>query len=108
MTLMPIFRSLLILSLLILPTLSQAKTIEDKAKVAKVSDFFMSQVLSGEAIAAFSLISAYLGVDASSFEERGKKAELSLNQLNTTLGKPLSFALLEQQAVGEHFFKITY
>ena len=87
---------------------SYAKTLEDTSKINKVSDFFMSQILSGEVTAAFSLISAYLGVDAASFEERGKKAELNLNQLSASLGKPLSYALLEKQAVGEHFYKVIY
>lgn len=88
--------------------ISYAKTLEDTSKIDKVSDFFMSQITSGEVNAAYSLIGAYLGVDAASFEERGKKAELSLSQLNKNLGKPLSFALLDKQAVGNHFYKTIY
>ena len=68
----------------------------------------MSQILSGETSAAFALIAAYLGVDAEPFEERGKKAELSLTQLNSSLGKPLSYSLLEKQSVGDHFYKVIY
>ena len=86
----------------------QAKVLEDTAKVDKVSDYFMSQIVSGEVSSAYSLISAYLGVDPIGFEERSKKADMSLSQLNKSLGKPLSFALLEKQAVGTHFYKIIY
>lgn len=96
------------LTLLLSASLSSAKTLSDTAKVDKVSDFFMSQILAGDVPAAFALIATYLGVDAASFEERGKKAELSLSQLNASLGKPLSYALLEQQAVGDHFYKVIY
>lgn len=103
-----IARGALIIFSLTFTLFSQAKTLENKSKVDKVSDFFMSQVLAGETSAAFSLISAYLGVDIDAFEERGKKAELSLRQLNANLGKPLSYALLDQQSVGEHFYKVTY
>lgn len=99
---------LTLILLLTTPALSFAKTLEDTAKVDKVSDFFMSQILAGEVPSAFALISAYLGVDLAPFEERGKKAELNLNQLNSSLGKPLSYALLEKQAVGEHFYKLIY
>tara|TARA_R110001592_G_scaffold7126_1_gene40158 strand:- start:24595 stop:25032 length:438 start_codon:yes stop_codon:yes gene_type:complete len=101
-------RSAILLSLIFISSLSQAKTLEDIKKADKVTDYFMSQILAGEVSSAFSLISAYLGVDAASFEERGKKAELNLSQLNSSLGKPLSYALLEKQAVGEHFYKMIY
>ena len=89
-------------------SLSYAKSLEGTDKVDKVSNFFMSQILSGETSAAFALIAAYLGVDAEPFEERGKKAELSLTQLNSSLGKPLSYSLLEKQSVGDHFYKVIY
>ncbi|MFT6028479.1 MAG: hypothetical protein ACI8O8_000203 [Oleiphilaceae bacterium] len=98
----------IVLLLLSFANLSHGKTLENTSKINKVSDFFMSQILTGETSSAFSLISVYLGVDAASFDERGKKAEVSLNQLNSSLGKPLSYALLEKQAVGEHFYKVIY
>lgn len=98
----------LLFVLLSASSFSYAKSLENTDKIDSVSNFFMSQILSGETSAAFSLISTYLGVDAASFEERGKKAELNLSQLNTSLGKPLSFALLEKQAVGDHFYKTIY
>lgn len=86
----------------------QAKVLENTEKVDKVSNYFMSQIVSGEVSSAYSLISAYLGVDPAGFEERSKKADMSLSQLNKNLGKPLSYALLEKQAVGTHFYKIIY
>lgn len=98
----------LILLLALFANSLQAKVLEDTDKADKVSDHFMSQIAQGEVSAAFSLIGVYLGVDAAGFEERGKKAEMSLSQLNKTLGKPLSYALLEKQAVGNHFYKIIY
>ena len=104
----PAFITAISLTLLLSASLSSAKTLSDTTKVDKVSDFFMSQILSGDVPAAFALIATYLGVDGASFEERGKKAELSLTQLNSSLGKPLSYALLEKQAVGDHFYKVIY
>ena len=98
----------LIFIFLSISSLSYAKSLEDTDKVDKVSNFFMSQILSGDTSAAFSLIATYLGVDAASFEERGKKAEFNLSQLSSNLGKPLSYALLEKQAVGDHFYKVIY
>jgi hypothetical protein len=103
-----ISRNLMICLLTLLAFTTQAKVLEDTQKVDKVSDFFMTQIVNGEVNSAFSLISAYLGVDAAAFEERSKKADMSLSQLNKTLGKPLSYALLEKQAVGTHFYKIIY
>lgn len=91
-----------------LSSLANAKTLENTDKVDKVSDHFMSQILSGEVASAYSLIAAYLGVDAASFEERSKKTELNLSQLNTKLGKPLSVALLEKKSVSDHFYKTIY
>lgn len=102
------FGSLLTFLLILLASPLQAKVLEDTEKVDKVNDYFMSQIAKGEVSTAFSLISAYLGVDAAGFEERGKKAELSLSQLSKTLGNPLSYALLEKQAVGDHFYKAIY
>jgi|TARA_R110001599_G_scaffold41379_2_gene125187 hypothetical protein len=104
----PTISRILLIILLSISSLSYAKSLEDTDKVDKVSNFFMSQILSGDVPAAFALIATYLGVDAVSFEERGKKAELSLTQLNSSLGKPLSYALLEKQAVGDHFYKVIY
>lgn len=99
---------ILLLTCLSLSHSLQAKVLDNTEKVDKVSDYFMSQIATGEVASAYSLIAAYLGVDAASFEERGKKAEMSLSQLNSTLGKPLSFALLDKQAVGDHFYKTIY
>ena len=98
----------LFLLLVLFASSLQAKVLEDTDKADKVSDHFMSQIVQGDVSSAFSLIGVYLGVDAAGFEERGKKAEMSLSQLTKTLGKPLSYALLEKQAVGEHFYKIIY
>jgi len=68
----------------------------------------MGQILNGEVEAAYSLLSAYAGIDLEQFIERGKKVANDLQQLEKSAGKPLSFDLLETQSVGEHFYKITY
>jgi len=68
----------------------------------------MSQLVSGDFESAYSLMSSYIGVDSQKFEERGKKAAQALKQINQSQGKPLSFAQLKSQSVGEHFYKITY
>ncbi|MFT5717010.1 MAG: hypothetical protein ACI9T7_001193 [Oleiphilaceae bacterium] len=87
---------------------AQAKSIASKDKTDKVSSYFMGQILSGEVEAAYSLLSAYAGIDLEQFIERGKKVSTDMKQLEKSAGKPLSFDLLETQSVGEHFYKITY
>ena len=68
----------------------------------------MSQLMSGEFESAYSLMTAYIGVNITQFEERGKKAAEAMKQMEKTQGKPLSYALLKTQSVGEHFYKATY
>ena len=87
---------------------AHAKPIASKDKADKVSNYFMGQILNGEVEAAYSLLSAYAGIDLEQFIERGKKVANDLQQLEKSAGKPLSFDLLETQSVGEHFYKITY
>ena len=89
-------------------SLSDAKPITSKEKVDKVSHYFMDQILNGDVEAAYSLLSAYIGIDLEQFIERGKKVANDMKQLEKSSGKPLSFALLETQSVGEHFYKTTY
>jgi len=93
---------------LVLFSQAHAKPIESKEKADKVSQYFMDQVLKGEIEAAYSLLSAYVGIDLEQFIERGKKVANDMKQLEKSSGKPLSFDLLETQSVGEHFYKITY
>ena len=85
-----------------------AKPIESKEKADKVSQYFMGQILEGEVESAYSLLSAYVGIDLEQFIERGKKVAHDMKQLEKSSGKPISFDLLETQSVGEHFYKITY
>ncbi len=99
--------SILIL-LLTMSTQIFAKPLADKAKIDKVSQYFMTQILNNEVEAAYSLLSAYIGIDLEQFTERGKKVANDMKQLEKTAGKPLSFDLLETQSVGEHFYKATY
>ena len=68
----------------------------------------MGQLVAGEIEAGYSLMSAYLGVDINAFVEKGKKAEADIKQLQQSIGKPLSLALLKEESVGEHFYKLTY
>ena len=85
-----------------------AKPLVDKNKVNKVNDYFMSQLVAGEFDSAYSLMTAYIGVNMAQFEERGKKAAIAMKQMEKSQGKPLSFALLKTQSVGDHFYKATY
>lgn len=98
--------NIIILSLIF--SSASAKTLQSKDKINKVSDYFMNQVVNGEYESSYSLMSAYAGVNAAQFEERGKRITQDLKQLEQSQGKPLAFALLKQQSVDEHFYKITY
>jgi hypothetical protein len=85
-----------------------SKSLASKEKINKVSDYFMGQLVEGEYEGAYSLMSAYIGISATQFEERGKKVSHNMKSLETSQGKPLSYALLKQESVDEHFYKITY
>jgi len=105
-----LFKFSLSVLILLLTFLSQAnaKPLASKEKVDKVSNYFMTQILNGEVEAAYSLLSAYIGIDLEQFTERGKKVASDIKRLEKSSGKPLSFDLLETQSVGEHFYKATY
>jgi hypothetical protein len=103
-----ILQPTLLLLLIICFSQAHAKPLASKEKADKVSDFFMTQILNGEIEAAYSLLSAYIGVDMEQFTERGKKTASDMKQLEQRAGKPLSFALLEKNSVGEHFYKVSY
>ena len=96
------------LTALFLSASALAKDLPDTKKVDQVSDFFMGQLVAGEIESGYSLMSAYLGVDINAFLEKGKKAEADIRQLQQSIGKPLSYALLKQESVGEHFYKLSY
>ena len=100
----------LIISLLLLSfsTTAPAKSLPSIDKIIQTSDFFMEQLTKGEVESAYSLISAYLGLNLEAFLERGNKTSQDLKQLEKKIGKPLSYAQLKQQNVGEHFVKVTY
>lgn len=93
---------------LIFSTTTSAKPLKDKEKIGKVSDYFMSQLVQGEYEGAYSLMSAYIGIDPAQFEERGKKVSHNMKSVEARQGKPLSYALLKQESVDEHFYKLTY
>ncbi|TNC82348.1 MAG: hypothetical protein C9356_04845 [Oleiphilus sp.] len=105
-TLSPALSGLLLLAALSFT--AQAKTLPNTEKIEQTAEFFMEQVLAGETESAYSLISAYLGVNLETFLERGTKTAQDLKQLESKTGKPLSYALLKTQNVGSHFYKITY
>ena len=100
----------LITSLLLLSfsSMAPAKSLPSVDKIIQTSDFFMEQLTKGEVESAYSLISAYLGLNLEAFLERGNKTAQDLKQLEKKIGKPLSYAQLKQQNVGEHFVKVTY
>ena len=95
-----------LLCLISLP--AHSKVLANKQKVDQASEFFMTQIKSGEVESAFSIMSAYLGVSMEQFLERGQKAGLDMKQFQSRVGAPLSFAHLSSKSVGEHFYKVTY
>ena len=97
-----------LIMLLLMSSLTNAKTLADKAKADQASTFFIGQILAGDIETAYSLMSAYLGIDMSAFMERSKKVESDLKKLEQSIGKPLSYALLKKQSVDEHFYKVSY
>lgn len=99
--------ALVVLSCLFAST-ANAKTIANDKKLAQVSDLFMSQVSSGDTESALALISAYAGVDASQFNDRSLKLVTDMKRIEASAGKPLSFAKIDVQKVGEHFYKARY
>ncbi len=104
-------RRLVLALLLMAPVFSgstTAKGLSDKEKVDKVSEHFMEQIVAGSVSDAYALMSAYVGIDLEAFNERGKQVSASMSKLAASAGKPLSFALVKQQEVPGHFYKLTY
>lgn len=89
-------------------TLAHAKALADTDKARALADAFMQQLTSGEVEAGYSTLSAYVGVDFEQFNARGKKMLSDLQQIETRVGKPLSYDHLATQAVKQHLLKLTY
>lgn len=87
---------------------SFAKSLPNTGKVLQESELFMSQLASGDAETAINLISVYLGIDANAFNQRAQKIVNDMRRINESAGKPLSFAKLDEQSIGDHFFKVRY
>ncbi len=105
------FRLLLGFCLILLVSFTsplQAKPLESKAKIDQASDLFMTQIVKGDVEAAYSMISAYLGVNFEQFNARAEKVVNDMAQLEKSIGKPLSYDILRKQAVKDHFYKISY
>ena len=85
-----------------------AKSLPSTDKVVQESDLFMSQLADGDAETAINLISVYLGIDAEQFNQRAQKIVNDMKRINTSAGKALSFAKLDEQSIGEHFYKVRY
>ena len=68
----------------------------------------MSQIAAGEVKDAYAIMATYLGVDATAFEARAQQVTQNMTQLNSSIGKPLSYALIKTQEVDGHFYKLTY
>lgn len=100
--------SLTCLMSLALSTSSLAKSLPSTEKVLQESELFMSQLASGDAETAINLISVYLGIDANAFNQRAQKIVNDMKRINESAGKPLSFAKLDEQSIGDHFFKVRY
>ena len=68
----------------------------------------MTQVLAGDPGSAYSIMSAYAGINTGAFIERGEKVSQDLAKLEKNVGKPISIAKLKTESVEGHFHKITY
>lgn len=105
-------RTLLVLVLTLLltttATLTHAKSLPDADKARALADAFMQQVTTGEAETGYSTLSAYVGVDFEQFNARGKKLVSDLQQVESRVGKPLSYDFLATQSVKQHLLKLTY
>lgn len=95
-------------ALLLIAHPAHSKTLPSKSKIDQASELFMSQIQAGEIESAFSIMSAYIGVNMEQFLERGQKAQLDMKQFQSRVGAPLSAAHLSSKSVGEHFYKVTY
>ncbi|MDX1451132.1 MAG: hypothetical protein R3183_01155 [Oleiphilaceae bacterium] len=87
---------------------SHAAGLKNKAKVDMVSQHFMDQVLKGNVKDAYAVMSAYVGIDLEAFNERGTQIATNMAKLSENIGAPLSYALVKQQEVEGHFYKLTY
>lgn len=89
-------------------TTTWAKSLPGTEKILQESDLFMSNLASGDTETAINLISIYLGIDTEQFNLRAQKIVSDMKRINTSAGKPLSFAKLDEQSIGDHFFKVRY
>ena len=95
------------LYLLSAPSLA-AKSLDSLKRVDQTGEQFMTQVQDGDVESAYALLSAYAGVNIEGFLARGEKVAQDLKKLEKNVGKPISYAKLKTQNIGEHFYKITY
>ncbi len=100
--------SLCLLLCLSLSTSLQAKTLSDREKVDQLSERFMEQVQKGDYENAYTLLSAYLGVDFEQFNKRAQKVNNDMQLVLQSTGAALSFDLLKKESVKDHFYKISY
>jgi hypothetical protein len=94
--------------MLLFSVVSFAKSLPDSKRIDSTSETFMKQIIMGESDAAFSLISAYVGVNLEQFTQRGEKITADMNRISKSAGQPLSYSLLKRQSVDSHFYKLTY
>jgi|GEM_PF-1122391 len=87
---------------------AQAKTLADRQKVDQLSEQFMAQLAQGETENAYTLLSAYLGVDFEQFNQRARKVAQDMKMVQQSTGKALSYDLLKTQSVKDHFYKVSY
>ena len=94
--------------MLLFSVVSFARSLPDSKRIDSTSETFMKQIVMGETDAAFSLISAYVGVNLEQFTQRGEKITADMHRISKSAGKPLSYSLLKKQSVDSHFYKLTY
>lgn len=100
--------SLICALLMAASSIAWAKSLPSTEKIVQESDLFMSQLADGDAETAINLISVYLGINADQFNQRAQKIVGDMKRINASAGKALSFARLDEQSIGEHFYKVRY
>ncbi|KZZ49854.1 hypothetical protein A3758_13450 [Oleiphilus sp. HI0118] len=85
-----------------------AKSLPNTQKIIQETDLFMSNLAKGDAETAINLISIYLGIDAEQFSQRAQKIISDMKRINASAGNPIAYAKLDEQSIGDHFFKARY
>lgn len=100
-----LFLSLLLLSISLA---SRAETLADPAAAAKATQSFMDQAHAGKVGDAYGLLTPYLGVESEPYKKTASEADGFFQKVFNQVGKPLSSAIVRQETIDGHFYRITW